>query len=144
VKIPAGTTDGGSIRLKGQGSPGSAGGPTGDLYLRIRVAPDPRFRLDRHDLHTTVDIAPHAAALGARVPVPTLDGEAELGVPAGTPSGRKLRMRGMGLPKRAGERGDLIVELRIVVPQELSDEERKLYEELARIDREPGEAGDDG
>jgi len=137
VKIPVGTTDGGTIRLKGQGGPGAGGGPAGDLYLRVRVAPDPRFRLDGHDLLATVDVAPHEAALGARVPVPTLDGEAQLALPAGAPSGRKLRMRGMGLPRRGGERGDLIVELRVVVPQELTDEERELYEQLAKITREP-------
>lgn len=140
VKIPAGTTDGGTIRLKGQGGPGVAGGPPGDLFLRVRVAPDPRFRLDGHDLLATVDVPPHVAALGARVPVPTLAGEAQLGVPAGSPSGRKLRMRGMGLPKRGGERGDLIVELRIVVPQELTDEERELYTKLSEVRRKKGEA----
>jgi curved DNA-binding protein len=137
VKIPPGTREGSTIRLQGQGAPGAGGGPAGDLYLRVSIAPDPRFTLDSSDLHARVKVAPHEAALGAKVPVPTMDGEAVLTVPAGSSSGRKLRLRGLGLPRRGGERGDLIATLEIAVPRELGAEERAAYEALARVATDP-------
>jgi len=136
VSIPRGTIDGSVVRLRGQG----ASYPTGpaDLLLHVRVAPHPRFRVNGHDLETRVEIRPHQAALGASVPVVTADGrEVAISVPAGSSSGRKLRLRGLGLPRRDGSRGDWIVELVIVVPSSLSAEERRLYEELARLDTPP-------
>lgn len=131
VKIPPGTTDGSVIRLGGQGEPGSGGGAPGDLLLHVRVGRDPRFELDGHDLTTVVPLAPWEAALGAKVPAPTPDGEVVVTVPPGTSSGQKLRLRGKGLPKRAGEpAGDLFVELKVVVPKTLNDRERELFEAL--------------
>ncbi len=131
VKIPAGTTDGSVIRLSGQGEPGAGGGASGDLLLHIRVARDPRFTLDGHDLTTVVSISPWEAALGAKVPAPTPDGEVTITVPPGSSSGQRLRLRGKGLPKRGGEAaGDLFVELKIVVPRTLSERERELLEGL--------------
>jgi curved DNA-binding protein len=141
VKIPPGTTEGSTIRLQGQGGHGRGGGPRGDLYLRVQLAPDPRFEVAEHDLHAILPITPSEAALGAKVPTPTLDGEARVTVPAGTASGRKLRLRGMGLPRRDGTRGDLIVELQIRVPSELTTRERELYEELAKLSRHDPRAG---
>jgi curved DNA-binding protein len=130
VKVPPGTTDGSVIRLSGQGEPGVGGGAPGDLLLRVRVAPDPRFTLDGHDLITVVPVSPWEAALGAKVPAPTPDGEVVVTVPPGTSSGQKLRLRGKGLPTRGGGAGDVFVELRIVVPRSLSEKERELLESL--------------
>jgi curved DNA-binding protein len=136
VKIPPGTAPGTTMRLRGQGSPGTAG--PGDLLLKIEIAEDPRFRAADHDLTTTVAIAPDEAALGARVAVPLAGGgEASVTVPAGSSSGKRLRLRGHGLPKRDGTRGDLFVEIAIVVPEQLSAAERAAYEALAAARRRP-------
>jgi curved DNA-binding protein len=133
VRIPPGTTQGSTIRLRGQGEAGRGGGQAGDLFLRVEIAPHPVFRANGHDLAATVAITPWEAALGASVTLSTLDGnQAVLKVPPGSSSGKKLRLRGLGLPRREGERGDLVVELKIVVPAALSEEERRLFEELAR------------
>jgi curved DNA-binding protein len=132
VKIPAGTSDGTTMRLKGQGGPGRNGGPAGDLLLHVSIAPHPRFTALDHDLALVLPIAPWEAALGAKVGLSILDGsEILLTVPAHSSSGKKLRMRGMGLPRRGGERGDLIVELKIVVPAQSTPEQAKLWQELA-------------
>jgi curved DNA-binding protein len=143
VKIPPGTRSGGVIRLRGQGGPGSNGGPAGDLLLRIGVRPHPRFTTSgENDLLTVLPIAPWEAALGAKVGLRTLDGgESVLTVPPGSSGGKKLRMRGMGLPREGGERGDLLVELRIVVPASLTSEEKRLFEELAKSSRFDPRAG---
>ncbi|MBC7834120.1 MAG: DnaJ domain-containing protein [Phycisphaerales bacterium] len=133
VKIPAGTTDGGTIRLAGKGGAGFNGGEPGDLFLRVHIEPDPRFRIDGHDLTTTVNLAPWEAALGAKVPVQTPEGEVTLTIPAGSQSGSKLRLRGRGFPRRGGEPGDLYAELRVMVPRSLTDEERELYEKLRDV-----------
>jgi curved DNA-binding protein len=131
VTIPPGTTDGTRIRLGGQGGAGRGpNAPAGDLYLRVRVERDPRFELDGSDLRTTLDIAAWEAALGASVEVETLDGAVHLKVPAGTASGQTLRLRGLGLPRGGGARGDLLVRTRIVVPKGLTEDERRLFEEL--------------
>lgn len=132
VRIPPGTTDGSTIRLKGQGGAGVGGGPAGDVLLKINIAPHARYRVDDHDLIATVPLAPWEAALGARVDVPTMEGEVTLTIPAGSQSGQRLRLRGKGLPKRGDkkERGDLYAELRIVVPKTLTEQERALYERL--------------
>jgi len=132
VRIPEGATDGTTLRLAGQGGPGAAGGAAGDLFLRIRIAPHPRFRIAGHDLETTVDVAPWEAALGATVDVPLLEGRASVKIPPGSHSGTRLRLRGQGLKRRDGARGDLLVELRIVVPRTLSARERELFEALQR------------
>jgi curved DNA-binding protein len=131
VEIPAGVRDGQRIRLAGEGGPGADGGPSGDLFLRVRIAPHPRFRLDGRDLHVDLPISPPEAALGAQVPVPTLTGTARVRVPAGSSSGRKLRLRGQGMPGPRGGHGDLYAHLQIVVPKQLDERERELYEQLA-------------
>ena len=126
VNIPAGAHDGQRIRLAGEGGRGAAGGPPGDLFLRLRLKPDKRFRVEGSDLYTDLPVAPWEAALGATVEVPTLDGISRVKVPAGSSCGRKLRLRGQGMPG-----GDLYATVSIKVPKKLSRDERKLFEELA-------------
>jgi len=137
VKLPPGTRSGSVIRLRGQGGAGANGGPAGDLLLRIAIRSHPRFAPSgESDLATLLPVSPWEAALGAKVSLRAIDdGEVVLTVPPGSSSGKKLRMRGMGLPKEGGERGDLLVELRIAVPANLTDEEKRLFEELARASR---------
>ncbi|MGY1836342.1 DnaJ C-terminal domain-containing protein [Blastococcus sp. SYSU DS0510] len=131
VNIPAGVTDGQRIRLTGQGGAGSGGAPNGDLYLVVRLAPHPRYRVDGRDLYVDLPLAPWEAALGTSVAIETPGGEAKVKVPAGTSSGRRLRLRGRGLPNPRGEAGNLYAEARIVVPHRLTEAERKLFSELA-------------
>jgi curved DNA-binding protein len=135
VRIPPGVRDGQKIRLAGQGGEGAGGGPAGDLYLRVRIKPHPRFRREDDDLVVEVPVAPWEAALGATVPVPTLDGRAKVKVPAGSSSGRRLRLRGEGMPGPGGRKGDLYASVRIVVPKRLEKRERELFEELAAVSR---------
>ncbi|MCC6782077.1 MAG: DnaJ domain-containing protein [Planctomycetes bacterium] len=135
VRIPAGTTQGTKIRLAGQGAPGLGDAPAGDLFLVVHVDPDPRFVLEGCDLRLQLDVAPWEAALGATIDVATFGGSVALRVPPGASSGQTLRLRGLGVPRSGSERGDLLVKLRIVVPRELSDEERSLFEQLR--DRSP-------
>ncbi len=131
VTIPPGVTDGQRIRLAGQGGHGGAGAPPGDLYLSVRIASDSRYRVEGRDIHVYLPLAPWEAALGTRVSIDTPGGEAKVTVPPGTSSGRRLRLRGRGLPAPRGEGGDLFAEVRILVPPSLSAEERRLFEELA-------------
>jgi curved DNA-binding protein len=132
VNFPAGVRDGQLIRLAGQGGEGRDGGPSGDLFLRVVLKPHPRFRRrGDHDLDVDLPITPSEAALGATVAVQTPTGTAQVRIPAGSSSGRRLRLRGRGLPKRGGGSGDLHALVKIVVPKELSDRERELYEQLA-------------
>jgi curved DNA-binding protein len=131
VTIPAGVTNGQRIRLAGQGGRGTEGAPAGDLYLIVRIAPHPRYRVEGRDLHVELPLSPWEAALGTTVAVETPDGEAKVKVPAGTSSGRRLRLRGRGLPNPKGTAGDLYAEARILVPRKLPAEERRLFEELA-------------
>jgi curved DNA-binding protein len=135
VEIPRGVTDGQRIRLAGQGGPGIGGGPPGDLYLEIHLRPHPRFRVEGRDLHVQVPVSPADAALGATVEVPILGGVARTKVPAGSSSGRRLRLRGKGLPNPSGPDGDLYAEVRIVVPRTLNEDEREAYERLRRASR---------
>jgi curved DNA-binding protein len=131
VNIPAGVRDGQRIRLAGEGGRGAGGGPAGDLFLRVRIKPDRRFRLEGDDLTVELPVAPWEAALGAGVEVPTLDGQARVKVPAGSSSGRRLRLKGEGMPGAGNRRGDLFAIVRIVVPKKLSKRERELFEQLA-------------
>ncbi len=133
LKIPPGTTPGATMRLSGQGEKGSQGGRDGDLLVKIQLAPDPRYRLDGRDVTTTLKVAPWEAALGAEVAVPTPDGEVELRLPSGSQSGQKLRLKGRGFPNAKGPQGDMFVEIMVVVPQTLSDEERELFEKLSQV-----------
>jgi curved DNA-binding protein len=135
VQIPAGVRDGQKIRLAGQGGAGASGGPAGDLYLRVRIKRHPRFRREDDDLVVEIPVAPWEAALGATVPVPTLDGSAKVKVPAGSSSGRRLRLRGEGMPGPGGRKGDLYASVRVVVPKVLEKRERELFEELAAVSR---------
>jgi curved DNA-binding protein len=131
VTIPPGVTDGQRIRLSGQGGHGSDGAPPGDLYLVVRIVPHRNYRLEGRDLHTELRLAPWEAALGTSVAVPTPGGEAKVTVPPGTSSGRRLRLRGRGLPNPKGTPGDLLAEAKIVVPAKPSERERELLEQLA-------------
>jgi curved DNA-binding protein len=130
VNIPAGVVDGQRIRLRGQGGRGAGGGPPGDLYLIIRIARHPRYRVSGRDLSAPLPLSPWEAALGANVGVETPGGTATVNVPPGTSSGRRLRLKGRGLPNRRGDPGDFYAEAQIRVPASLSPEERKLFEEL--------------
>jgi DnaJ-class molecular chaperone len=135
VNIPIGMRDGSTIRLAGQGGAGSQGSPSGDLYLHIRLRPHPTFRVNGDDVEIEVPVAPWEAVLGAKVPVPTIEGKVELTVPPGARNGQRLRLRGQGLNKRKGGRGDEYVRLKIDVPKEVSAEEQRLFEELRRVSR---------
>lgn len=128
VKIPAGVTEGQRLRISGRGEYGSGGGQSGDLYLRVRLAKHPDFDVDGHNLVHETEIAAWEAVLGAEISVPTLNGQVHIKIPAGTQSGQKLRVRGKGL----GPNGDLFVVTRICVPAKVSDEEKKLWEQLKR------------
>jgi len=132
VKIPAGVTEGQRLRVPGRGEAGTAGGKAGDLYLRVRFAKHPDFDVQDHNLIYHAELAPWEAVLGANVSVPTLDGSVNIRIPPGTQAGQKLRVRGRGLPLRDGSNGDLIVETNIEVPATVSDNERKLWEQLAK------------
>ena len=131
VTVPAGVTDGQRIRLAGQGGRGSDRARNGDLYLVVRIAPHPRYRLDGRDLNVDLRLAPWEAALGTSVPVDTPGGEVKVKVPAGTSTGRRIRLRGRGLPNPKGKPGDLLAEAKVMVPPHLSRAERRLFEELA-------------
>ena len=131
VTIPPGVVDGQRIRLAGQGGRGGGGAGPGDLYLIVRIAPHPRYRLDGRDIHVDLPVTPWEAALGADVPVDTPGGEAKVKVPAGSSGGQRLRLRGRGMPNPRGQPGDLYAEVRIMVPPRLSRRERQLFEELA-------------
>jgi curved DNA-binding protein len=131
VKIPPGVRAGQLLRLPGHGQP-AASGRSGDLFLRVRYATHPDFRVEDGELYTDVDLAPWEAVLGAKVSVRELGGRVEMRVPPGTQSGQRFRLRGRGLPRGEGERGDLFVVVRIAVPEHVTDTERDLWEQLAR------------
>lgn len=129
VSLPAGVTDGQKVRLKGKGASGP-GGQTGDLYLKIQLRPHKRFRLDGRDLHAELPVSPWHAALGGEATVKTLNGNLKINIPAGSSSGRKIRLRGKGFPNPKGHDGDLFAEIKVMVPESLSEEERDLFEKL--------------
>ena len=134
VEIPPGVSDGTLIRIAGKGNAGRRGGPPGDLYLAMRITEHPVFRRDGSDLHVVVPLAIHEAALGARIDVPTLEGSRTLRVPPGTQSGQRFRLRGRGVPTpRNGERGDLVVEIRLVLPPVVDERSKALLREFGRI-----------
>jgi curved DNA-binding protein len=130
VKIPAGVTEGREIRLRGQGSPGIQGGPSGNLLLEIHILDHPHFVLDGANVVLNVPITPAEAALGADIQVPTLGGKVSVKVPAGTSSGKRLRLRGRGLPGEPP--GDQFLIFKVVVPSTLSPKEKELYQALGR------------
>jgi curved DNA-binding protein len=130
VRIPRGVKPGQHIRLAGQGEPGVGGGPAGDLYLEVAFRPNPLYRVDGSDLHLDLPVSPWEAALGASVEVPTPDGPVDLKIPAGSNGGRRLRLKGRGLPSRPP--GDLYVQLRIALPPADTPGARELYERMQR------------
>ncbi|HCF60422.1 MAG TPA: molecular chaperone DnaJ [Myxococcales bacterium] len=133
VKVPAGVADGSKIRLAGQGAAGVRGGPPGDLFLVPRIATHPHVRREGHDLYMSLPVTVREALEGGEVRCPTFDGDVTLKIPAGSQSGRKLRLRGLGIPSlKGGPRGDLYVELLIVLPTQLDEAARKAVAELER------------
>lgn len=130
VKILAGVSDGERIRLKGQGAQGGGNGPSGDLYIRIRLVPHPLFDVEAHNLIITVPLAPWEAALGAKIQVPTLAGKINLSIPANSQTGQRLRIKGKGLVRQGGY-GDLYAVLKIVMPSTANDEIKQQWEQLA-------------
>jgi molecular chaperone DnaJ len=138
VRIKPGTRDGQRIRLAGKGNAGSHGGPTGDLYVIIRIDPHPVFRRDGDDIYITVPVSAPEAALGAKIEVPTIDGRALLKIPPGTQPGQRLRLREKGVPSatRDGERGDEIVEVTVSVPMPRDERTKELLRELAKLNPE--------
>ena len=133
VRIPPGVHEGQAIRVAGMGEDGIGGGASGDLYLRVRLAAHPEFRVRGSDLYYGLDLAPWEAVLGNRVIVPTLKGQVSVRVPAGTNQGRQLRIAGRGLPiGRTGNQGDLYVVINIEVPSKVTDQERELWEKLSQ------------
>ena len=136
VTIPAGVRDGSVIRLAGQGELGSQGAPAGDLLLHVRLEPHRLFeKVGSDDIEIELPVAPWEAALGAEVTVPTLEQPVVLTIPAGTQGGRRLRLRGQGLHKRGGGRGDLYGRIKIVVPTKMTSKEKDLFKELATESR---------
>jgi curved DNA-binding protein len=130
VNIPKGVREGQHLRLSGQGAAGQGGAPSGDLYLEIQILPHPLFRLDGSDITFDLPVAPWEAALGATVTAPTPDGSVQLSVPAGSTQGRKLRLKGKGLPGKVP--GDLYAVLTIALPPSASEPEQEAWRGLAR------------
>ena len=133
VKIPRGVHEGQRIRLAGQGEVGARGGKSGDLFLRVRLAKHPEFTMEGSDLVHEVKIAPFQAVLGTELKVPTLEGNVRLKIPAGTQGGQRFRLRERGLPGAAGKRGDLYVAVQIQIPKKLSEREREIWSQLAKL-----------
>jgi DnaJ-class molecular chaperone len=134
VKIPAGVRDGARVRAAGEGGSGSGGGPRGDLYLQVRVAPHPTFERREDDIHVELPLTPWEAALGTEVEVPTLRGKVSMKIPPETSSGKAFRLPGYGLPHlRGGGQGDQLVRTKIVIPTALTPREKELFEELHRL-----------
>ena len=131
ARIPRGVSNGQRLRLRGKGGKGYNGGADGDLYLNIRFKPHPLFEPNGHDLYYQLPLAPWEAALGGAVEVPTLQGPVRLKIPAGTDSGKTLRLSGRGLPKQDKSIGDLYAIAQIMVPHDLDAREKTLFQELA-------------
>ena len=132
VNIKPGAREGSVIKLARQGQPGPRGAEAGDLYVKLGIKPHPIFSIAGDDLTAEVAVAAWEAVLGARIEVPTIEGKAEMTVPAGAQGGQRMRLRGQGLSKRGGGRGDLYVKLKIVVPTHPTDKEKELFKELAQ------------
>jgi len=142
LTIPAGVGPGEQMRIPGLGHAGTRGAAAGDLYVTVDVAPHPVFRREGDDLHVMVPVALHEAALGVRFEIPTLDGPARIRVPPGTQSGQRFRLRERGVPSlRRRLRGDLIVEIRIVLPSVLDQRSRELLHEFGLVNTEDVRAG---
>ncbi len=129
VKVPAGVTNGQTLRLEGQGGRGTGGAPDGNLYLEIEIEPHRMFEVNGKDIYLSLPITPWEAALGARIMVPVLGGSVEMTIPAGAQSGGKLRLKGKGLPGNSP--GDQYVVLKIVTPRPQTDKQRDIYQKMA-------------
>ena len=138
VKIPAGARDGTRVRMSGEGAPSAGGGEAGDLYLRIKVMPDPRFEREGDDLRINIPVDLYTAILGGKVEVPTLDGAVRLTIPDGTQNGQRFRLRGKGMPRlhHPEVHGDLFAEVSVQLPTTLTPQQKTLFEELQRLSRE--------
>ena len=133
VRIPAGVATDDRVRVPAKGNAGVRGGEPGDLYITVQVAAHPIFRREGDDIHLAVPIAIHEAALGARIDIPIPDGDAKLRVPPGTQSGQRFRLRERGAPStRDGRRGDLVVEVKLVLPKLLDERSKELLREFGR------------
>ena len=135
VKIPAGAKTGTKVRMRGEGENGAMGGGAGDLFLKIKVAADPRFERKGDNLYTTVKVDLYTAVLGGQAKVDTLSGPVNLKIPAGSQNGQSIRLKGKGMPKlrKSGEYGDLYARLDVRLPTELNDEQRELFEQLQKL-----------
>ena len=132
VRIPRGVQEGQQIRLAGQGNAGPGGGSPGDLYLEVRFRPDPRYRVEGRDVHAKLPVTPWEAMLGAGIEAPVPDGSVEIRIPPGSQNGRRLRLKGRGIPGGKHGAGDLYFELDVVLPRADNDKARELYQAMAR------------
>ena len=135
VSIPAGIRDGEKIRLIGQGKTGINGGKNGDLFIKINIENDSKFKLKGYDLYTDLCLTPWEAALGTRVKIDSIDDETQVYIPQGIQSGEIVKIQSKGYKNGQGGRGDLIVEVKIMVPKQLTNEEKKLFEKLDEISK---------
>ncbi|MDE5830840.1 MAG: hypothetical protein K2H53_04160 [Clostridia bacterium] len=133
VKVPAGIRNGEKIRLIGQGKSGSNGGKNGDLFIKINIEKDSKFKLEGCNLYTYLNLSPWEAALGTRVKVEGIDGEDMVYIPKGIQSGERIKVQGKGYKDSKGGRGDLVAEIRIMVPKSPSKEETEIYEKLKEL-----------
>jgi molecular chaperone DnaJ len=136
VMVPPGTADGTRLRVMDQGYVGRHGGRTGDLYVTVHVAPHPLFRRVGDDLHIHVPVAVHEAVLGARIEVPSLDGDIRLRIPPGTQAGQQFRLEGRGVPTHSGGRGDLVVQVHVVLPTTVDERSKQLIREFGERNQE--------
>jgi len=135
ITIPAGVENGQQIKISGMGGEGSGGGPKGDLYITFTVENHTNFKLDKHNLYSTVDIDLYTAVLGGDITADTFDGKVKLSVKPGTQNGTKVKLKGKGFPiyKKEGEFGDLYITYQIKIPTDLSEKEKELFTELAKL-----------
>ena len=133
VKIPQGIRDGEKIRLLGQGKTGENGGKNGDMFIKINIQNNSKFRLDGYDIVTDLFLSPWEAALGKRVSIEGIDDNISLYVPPGIQSGEKVRIPQKGYKDGRGSRGDLVAEVKTVVPKKLTDDEKELFEKLKAV-----------
>lgn len=138
VRIPAGVIDGQKVRIAGQGEAGPNGTPAGDLFVAVTVKPDKVFTRDGDDIHITVPVSFAELALGDTITVPTLDSPVRVKIPAGTPDGRTLRVRGRGIAKRAGKAGDLLVSVQVTVPSKLDAAASSALRTYAQAEKDSG------
>lgn len=137
IKLKPGVADGQTLRLRGKGGPGMQGGPNGDVYLDVRITPNSAYRREGDDLYLDLPVDMYTLILGGKQTVQTLGGAVNLNLPAGTPNDKKLRLKGKGMPHygKPGQQGDLYVTVKAQIPQQLSERERRLFEELKAINK---------